>query len=165
MGNALLFNAKFGIPEGALFAESPGIDLGIFNAGVKDHVTDMDIGDLIVGKTIPYVGRIHVAGYLGNADSALMHEGGDLANAKKNYGYMVAFDQGFMTVKNKEGNEYSKIVVAADYASRRNFIGGDGFGVYYYFTKDISILSGPVWFNDHKIDGQWKWTTQLDVNY
>jgi hypothetical protein len=165
VGNALFFNAKIGIPEGALSAQSPGIDVGIFNVGTKHNVTNMDIADLIIGKTIPVVGRIHVAGYLGNASSALMHEGGDIANAKKNYGFMVAFDHGFMPVKDKDGNEYNKFVVAADYASGRNYIGGGGVGLYYYFTKDVSILSGPVWYNDHVINGQWKWTTQLDANF
>ena len=45
------------------------------------------------------------------------------------------------------------------------FIGGGGFGMYYFFTKDISLLTGPVWFNDHVINGGWKWTTQLDINF
>ena len=37
--------------------------------------------------------------------------------------------------------------------------------MYHYFTKDISLLTGPVWFNDHAINGQWKWTVQLDINF
>jgi len=56
-------------------------------------------------------------------------------------------------------------VLAADYASGKNYIGGGGFGMYHYFTKDISLLTGPVWFNDHAINGQWKWTVQLDINF
>jgi len=77
---------------------------------------------------------------------------------------MVAFDHGFLPVKDKEGNEFNRIVFAADYASGNNAIGGGGFGLYYYFTKDISLLTGPVWFNDQGINGKWKWTTQLDIN-
>ncbi len=30
---------------------------------------------------------------------------------------------------------------------------------------DIDLLTGPVWFNDHAINGQWKWTVQLDINF
>ena len=40
-----------------------------------------------------------------------------------------------------------------------------GFGIYHFFNKDISLLSGPVWFNDHVINGGWKWTVQLDINF
>ena len=125
----------------------------------------MDIGDLIIGKTIPVVGRIHVGGYLGNAGSALMHQGGDLANGNENHGWMIAWDRGFIPVKDAEKNEYNKLVVAADYASGVNFIGGGGVGAAYYFTKDVSVLTGPVWFNDTTINGQWKWSTQLDINF
>ncbi len=78
---------------------------------------------------------------------------------------MVAFDHGFLPVKDKDGNdEYNKLVLAADYASGNNVIGGGGVGVYYYFTKDISLLTGPVWFNEQDINGKWKWTIQLDIN-
>ena len=68
-------------------------------------------------------------------------------------------------VKDAAGAEYSKWVIAADYASGKNAIGGGGFGTYYYFTKDISLLTGPVWFNEKAINGATKWTTQLDLNF
>jgi hypothetical protein len=67
-------------------------------------------------------------------------------------------------VKDKAGDEYSRLVFAADWASGKNYIGGGGAGLYYYFTKYISLLTGPVFFNDKTINGEWKWTTQLDVN-
>jgi hypothetical protein len=37
-------------------------------------------------------------------------------------------------------------------------------GVNYYFTPSISVLTGPVWFNEKAVNGEWKWTIQLDVN-
>jgi len=46
-----------------------------------------------------------------------------------------------------------------------NLIGGGGIGVYYYFTKDVSILTGPVWFNDKTLNGPTKMTVQLDVSF
>ena len=46
-----------------------------------------------------------------------------------------------------------------------NAIGGGGLRAYYFFTKDISLLNGPVWFNDHAFNGQWKWTTQVHINF
>ena len=36
--------------------------------------------------------------------------------------------------------------------------------MYYYFTKDIFLLTGPMWFNDAGYNGSWKWTVQLDIN-
>ena len=69
-----------------------------------------------------------------------------------------------VSVKDKDGNEFNRIVFAADYASGKNAIGGGGFGFYYFFTKDISLLTGPVWFNDTDVNGRWKWTVQLDIN-
>jgi len=178
IGRSLLFNAKLGIPEGALANWSPALNVGIFNVGVKSEVTDMNIVDFLVGKTLGPFGRLHAGGYYGNPGSALMHEGGckpgnpgivacipGASGELDNAGGLVGYDYGFWKVKDKEGNEYNKWVFAADYASGKNFIGGGGFGIYHFFTKDISLLTGPVWFNDHIINGQWKWTVQLDINF
>ena len=178
IGNSLLFNAKIGTPEGAFFGSwFPAINIGIFNVGTQSTVTNMNIVDLIVGKSLGPFGRLHAGGYLGNPGAALMREGGCIpgntgitacipgaSGALANSGGMVGYDYGFWKVKDSAGNEYNKWVFAADYASGKNFIGGGGFGIYHFFTKDISLLTGPVWFNDHVINGQWKWTVQLDIN-
>lgn len=37
-------------------------------------------------------------------------------------------------------------------------------GACYYFTKDVSLLSGPVWFNEESFNRKWKWTVQFDIN-
>lgn len=155
----LFFNAKIGTPEGSLFKGSPTLQLGIFNVGTKNNVTNQNIVHAVIGKTIPGIGRISAGPYIGNK-KVLIDKNGD----KENTGIMVAFDRGFMPVKDKVGNEYNKLVFAADYASGKNAIGGGGVGLYYYFTKDISLLTGPVWFNEKAINGKWKWTIQLDIN-
>lgn len=154
------FNAKMGFPEGALFKESPALQAGIFNVGTESGVTNQDIAYLVIGKTLPFIGgRLSAGPYIGNS-SVLV----DSVGNNENTGYMVAFDHGFLPVKDKDGNEYSKIVFAADYASGDNALGGGGFGLYYFFNKDISLLTGPVWFNNTAINGQWKWSIQLDIN-
>ncbi|HET6466186.1 MAG TPA: hypothetical protein VLY20_03235 [Nitrospiria bacterium] len=163
--DGLLFNFKFGIPEGALFAGSPGINAGMFDIGTVKQITNMNIGDLIIGKTIPVLGRVHIGGYLGDPGSALLHKQGDLANDKQTGGVMAAWDRGFWNVKDAAGNEYSKFTALADYASGQNFIGGWGVGLGINWTKDIDILTGPVFFNDKTINGKWKWSTQLDINF
>jgi hypothetical protein len=162
-----MFNAKIGTPEDSLFKGSPGINVGIFDVGTYSQGqanhgrTDYDIVDFIVGKTLPLnLGRLHAGYYVGNA-KALRSS----TDEKENTGYMVAFDHGFFSTKDKAGSEYSQVVFAADYASGKNYIGGGGLGLYYYFTKDISMLVGPVWFNDKGINGAMKWTTQLDINF
>ena len=159
------FNAKIGAPEDALFKWSPALQVGIFNVGTKrndegqQNGTDQNIVYGVIGKTIPYVGRLSAGPYIGNS-AVLRSSDGDAQDK----GFMVAFDRGFFSVKDKEGNEFNRIVFAADYASGKNTIGGGGFGLYYYFTKDISLLTGPVWFNDTDVNGRWKWTIQLDIN-
>ena len=153
------FNAKLGSPEGAWFTNSPAINVGIFNVGTRKGVTDYDIGDVMLGKTIPYFGRLFVGGYLGNAKTLVSSDG-----KSDNAGLMLGMDHGFCNVKEKNGDEYSKWVIAADWMSGKNAVGGGGAGLYYYFTKNISLLTGPVFFNDKGLNGEWKWTTQLDIN-
>jgi hypothetical protein len=180
IGHSLLFNAKLGTPEGAFLGSwFPAVNVGVFNVGTKPQVTNMNIVDFLVGKTLGPFGRIHAGYYYGNPGSALMHENGckngtsnpivacgpGQSGKLDNDGALVGYDYGFWKIKDKEGNEYNKWVFAADYASGKNLIGGGGFGIYHFFTKDISLLTGPVWFNDHVINGQWKWTVQLDLNF
>lgn len=166
----VLFNAKIGAPEDTLFKYCPAIQFGLFDVGIhtKNNTkggaiqprNDYNIMYGLIGKTIPYLGRIHGGYYYGNK-GALVDGNGN----KGNNGFMLAFDHGFFPVKNEKGeDEYNKVVLAADYASGKNYIGGGGFGIYYFFTKDISLLAGPVWFNDETINGKWKITVQLDVN-
>jgi hypothetical protein len=153
------FNAKIGAPEDALFKGAPALQVGVFNVGTKSKVTNQDILYGVIGKTIPMLGRLSVGPYIGNA-SVLKNINGNAENA----GFMVALDHGFFSTKDSAGNEYNKVVLAGDYASGKNAFGGGGVGVYYYFTKDISLLTGPVWFNEKAFNGSWKWTTQLDIN-
>jgi len=157
--NPLFFNAKIGIPEDTLFDWAPTIQVGIFNAGTKKEVTDQNVAYAAIGKTIPGIGRLSAGPYIGNRN-VLVDKNGD----KENTGFMVAFDRGFLSTKDRDGNEYNQWVLAADYASGKNAIGGGGFGIYRYFTKDICVLTGPVWFNEKAINGEWKWTIQLDIN-
>lgn len=152
-------NAKLGAPEGALFGGSPALELGIFNVGTKKDVTNQNIAYLVLGMTFPKIGRFSAGPYRGN--SRLLRDG---QGAKENTGYMAAFDRGFLAVKGADGQEFSRLVLAADYASGNNALGAGGVGLSYYFTRSISVLTGPVWFNEEAINGRWKWTIQLDID-
>ena len=159
--NPLFFNFKFGTPEGALFPGSPGIAAGMWNIGTKSDVTNYNIFHAMVGKSIPQIGRIHIGAYSGNKD-LLMSSGDDLDttttsdNEEEATGFMIGWDRWLVK---------DKFMLAADYASGKNAIGGGGFGLYWFFAPNASMLMGPVWYNDKGINGEWKWTTQLDVNF
>lgn len=158
--NPYYFNAKIGAPEGKLFEGAPALQIGIFNVGTKKDVTDQNIVYGVIGKTIPVLGRLSAGPYSGNSKLLV-----DKNGKKENTGFMVAFDRGFGPTKDAAGNEFNRWVFAADYASGDNAFGGGGVGIYYFFTKDISLLTGPVWFNEKAINGATKWTTQLDINF
>jgi hypothetical protein len=156
----LVFNAKLGTPEGTLFKGSPTLQAGICNVGTKKGVTDQNVVYGVVGKAFPKIGRLSAGPYIGNA-SVLRDSEGNKANS----GFMVAFDRSFAPTKDKEGTEFSRVVFAADYASGKNAFGAGGFGLYYFFRSNISLLVGPVFFNDQGINGKTKWTIQLDINH
>ncbi len=170
----LFFNAKLGTPEGALFEGSPALNIGIFNVGTDrkeaardgDGRTDYNIVDFIVGKSLPFgLGRLHAGAYYGNSKTLVDRNG-----EKENTGFMVGWDMGIMRQKESDGGEYHKWIFAADYASGKNAIGGGGVGIYHYFTKNVSLLAGPVWYNDPVVVGvnesaKYVWTTQIDINY
>ncbi|MBI4218188.1 MAG: hypothetical protein HY610_03640 [Elusimicrobia bacterium] len=156
----LSFNAKAGAPEGALFQGAPALQIGIFNVGTEKDITDQNIGYVVTGRSLPAgLGRVHLSAYLGNSKVLKDSDGN-----KENTGFMVAYDYGFWAAQSNDGG-FNRVVFAADYASGKNAIGGGGVGLYYYFTKNVDLLAGPVWFNDTVMNGVWKWTTQLDINF
>jgi hypothetical protein len=156
----LYFATKLGAPEGTLFAGAPALEIGVFNVGTEKNVTDQAIAYLVTGRSLPNaLGRLHLCGYFGNA-AVLRSSDGD----RENVGFMAAYDRGFLPVSDPSG-DYSRLVLAGDYSSGKNAIGGGGGGLYVYFTRKISLLFGPVWFNDRELNGDWKWTTQLDLNF
>jgi len=156
----LFFATKLGAPEGTLGAGAPALEIGVFNVGTKKNVTDQAVGYLVTGRSLPNgLGRLHLSGYWGNA-AVLRSSDGDLQNT----GFMAGYDRGFIPVASPDG-DFSRLVLAGDYASGNNAIGGGGVGMYVYLTRKISLLFGPVWFNDEGLNGDWKWSTQLDLNF
>ena len=148
----IYFNGKLGVPEGSLFKGSPALNLGIFNVGTKKKTTDYNIVYFLIGRTLPFnLGRLHAGYYNGNGKTLKSASG-----EKENNGFMMGYDKYIYK---------DKIMLAADYASGKNVIGGGGVGLYYFFTKDITLLVGPVWFNDQDLNGAMKWTIQLDINF
>ncbi len=150
----LYFNTKFGSPENSLFSGSPAWSFGMWNIGTKSDVTDYDILQLAFTKTLPNnFGRIHVGGYYGVTDTLKItatEADGDRG------GFTIGYDKYIWK---------DKIMLIADYAAGKNAVGGGGVGLGFYFMPSIAILTGPVWFNDKELNGSWKWTVQVDVNF
>lgn len=158
--NPLVLNAKIGFPEGALFGRSPALQAGVFNLGFRKGATDMNVLDAVAGISLPAgLGRIHAGGYWGNG-KMLVNPDGERANA----GFMAGYDRGFLP-SGPEGGQWNRLVFAADYMSGRNALGAGGAGLSWYFSPAVAVLMGPVWFNAPAINGDWKWTTQLDANF
>lgn len=150
----LFFNAKVGVPEKKFSPTSPAVSLGYYGLAGKSHRHDRaNIVNLVVGKTFSELGgRVFVGAFAGGE-----------AMGKNQGGINVGYEHKFLPTKDVSGTDYNKLVLAADYASGKNVIGGGGVGVYYYFTPGISLLTGPVFFNDAKYNGRWKWSIQLDI--
>ena len=156
--NDLFFNAKIRLQEKALFANAPSMSIGIFNVGTRTHGanrTNQNIVNIVLGKSLPdwIGGRIFIGAFSGSR-----------AMGKNRQGFMVGFTRSVCTAKDEEGNEYTKWAFGADYASGKNTIGGGGCAVTYYFTPNVNLQTGPVWFNSKKINGSWNWSIQLNVN-
>jgi hypothetical protein len=151
----LFANAKIGVPENGLFKGQPGVATGIFNVGTEKDMTDYNIAYGAIGKTIPVIGRICFGGYIGKKMTLA---------GETNRGITVAYDRAFLPTGSAGGADYNRLLVCADWASGRNYYGGGGVGLAWYFTENISLLTGPVFFNDEALNGKWKWTVQLDIN-
>jgi hypothetical protein len=60
-----------------------------------------------------------------------------------------------------------KINVAADVQTGKNVLGAWGFGVYFYFTDTVSLLTGPVFYLDEALQPggrDFLWTAQIDID-
>ncbi len=147
------FNAKIGIDEDLLFKRAPSFSFGVFDVGTKSGVTNFNIANAVIGKKLPKSwGQTYVGAYYGNSTL-----GPDRA------GVMIGYYKMLCPAVDCCGKEYHKLWLVADYASGRNPLGGGGAGIYYYFTPNVSLTTGPTWFNYAHTNGKWKWTIQLDV--
>jgi hypothetical protein len=111
--------------------------------------------DIQIGQSLPGIGGRLFAG---------VYHGDDSFGMAKSV-YIFGFDRGFLPALDENGKEYKKLVLAGDYSSGKNIAGTRHVGIHYYFNPDISILTGPVWFKDHNINGKPKWAFQVEVNF
>lgn len=148
------FNAKTGIGENKLFENSPSFSVGIFEVGTSGE-TNFNVVDVMIGKKLPnYLsgGQFFVGGF-----TASQSFGRDTA------GYMIGYYKTFCPDTDCYGVDYSKWWLMADYNSGRNFNGGGGVGIAYFMNSKVSLITGPTWFTDASLNGNWKWTVQVFI--
>lgn len=155
----IYFNAKIGLPEDALFKNSPAIALGAFNFGLKKNLTDYNILYAEIAKTVPVLGRFSVGYYTGN-DKVLVDE-----NLKKaNSGILLSWDRTMTEISDK-------LWLAVDYQGGKSYLGTLNFGASWAFSKNVSVIFGydiynnkNAYYNTNNQNAN-TFTTQLDINF
>lgn len=164
--NPFFANAKIGTPEGALFENSPGISVGIMNAGFQRKTTarlaatNYDILQASIGKTIDKVGTISIGGYLGN-EKMLLDPRGEAANM----GIGASYYRGL--------NEISdKLAITGDYMSGHSGFGGGGGGLVLWPAPTVGVIIGYVHFVEPQMaygapkkESPGLWTVQVDMDF
>lgn len=153
LDNNFFFNGKIGMDEGKLFKHAPSWSFGIFDVGTKSQ-TKYNILDFVIGKSLPDIigGQFFLGSYASTTNVLGKNRGGVMAGAIRC----------FCHTKDKKGVEYDKWLIAADFASGKNVVGGGGVSLSHYFSPYFFIQTGPVWFNAPQIYGQWKWSLQIN---
>jgi hypothetical protein len=155
----IYFNAKIGLPEGAMFKNSPAIVLGAYNFGLKKNLTDYNIIYGEIAKTIPFLGRLSVGYYTGN-DKVLVDE-----NLKKaNSGILLSWDRSMTEISDK-------LWLAVDYQGGKSFLGAFSFGASWAFSKNVSLILGydiynnkNAYYNTNNQNAN-SFTAQIDINF
>jgi hypothetical protein len=157
----LLVNAKLGTPEGTLFPGSPSLAAGAFAIGTSRGATAWDILYAQVQKNAPWGGYLSAGGYYG-AGTALLWRGSD--GRERRAGFMAGAGGPDLRVPIPG---LKKIVPVADVQTGRNVFGAAGGGLVLYFTDAIDVITGPVFFLDHRLQPGGRtffWTVQLDID-
>lgn len=166
--SAFLFNGKLSLKEGSLHAYAPGLSAGIYNAGLTEDLTDYNMWYAVLGKTLGAYGTVGVGYYQGN-DKLLLEKfdpASGTPDAADETGFLVSYASPKLPVGTVGLKDVS---FGIDYQSGESAFGALGAAVILYFTDAVSLLTGPVWFNnEHSAAAagaqQLVWTAQLDVD-
>jgi len=155
-------NGKLTLPEGALAKWSPGLSVGIANAGFETDVSDYNLLHATLGKATP-LGLIGVGGYYG-AGSEVLWTGSE---GEERAGFMASWVSPDIKIG---APGLDKIIFLADVSTGKNWLGAAGGGVGLYFTPAVALLTGPVFFLDTdyyrtNYGTDWLWSVQLDVDF
>lgn len=156
----LFFNTKVCTPESSLFGGSPGIGFGIYNAGVKDDVTNFNVLYLMFQKALPKGGYLAAGLYHGTNSVLMTSSDGEVNKTGALIGWASPDVQiGLRGLR--------KLNFVADVQTGDNILGAWGFGSNVYFADNVSLLVGPVYFFDRNLQpggSKYMWTAQLDID-
>lgn len=147
----LLFNAKIGIPEGALCSYSPALAIGGYDFGTKSDVTNSNLVYALAAKTIGKLGRFSAGYYAGN-DKVLL----DINGNKDNDGVLLSWDRTISEISDK-------LWLAVDYQGGKNGYGATTFGVAWKFAPNVGLILGYDIYNESTYEPTA--TIQLDVDF
>lgn len=156
----LFLNFKLCTPESSWFSGSPALSVGIYNVGFKRDVTDYNVIYVMAQKAIPGGGYVAAGFYHGLNPALFTSSDGRVVQT----GAMVGFYSPDIQVGRKG---LRKINLTADVQTGKNALGAWGAGVYVFFTDNVSLLAGPVFFLDKNLQpggSAHMWTVQLDVD-
>lgn len=165
--SAFQVNGKLSLKEAALFPESPGLSVGVMNVGFTKDLNDYDIGYAVLGKTLGAYGQVGVGAYTGN-DKLLVDLPSPTSGAavkKAETGFMASYASPKLHVDTVGLKDIS---VGVDYMSGNSAFGAFGAAATFYFNDAVSLLTGPILFNNkYSATGgvtSFLWTVQLDVD-
>lgn len=157
----LYLNGKLCTPESSMFTGSPAFSFGIYNVGTKSDVTNYNVLHLMTQKSLPFGGYVAVGVYHGLNKTLLTNSDGKVVQT----GLLAAATSPDIVIGL---TGLKKISFAADLQTGKNALGAWGVGSYIYFADNVSLLTGPVFFLDKKLQpgGQeFMWTMQLDIDF
>jgi hypothetical protein len=155
----IYFNAKIGLPENALFKNSPAIAFGGYNFGLKKNLTVYNIVYGEVAKTISFIGRLSVGYYSGN-EKVLVDENLNVANQ----GILLSWDRVMTEISDK-------LWFAVDYQGGKSYLGALNFGASWTFSKNVSVIfaydiynNKNAYYNTNNQNSN-TFTAQIDINF
>jgi len=153
------FNLKIGMPEGAMFKNSPAIAFGAYNIGTKKNLTNYNIFYGLIAKSIPVLGRFSVGYYSGN-EKILVDEN----LVKANSGILASWDRTMTEISDK-------LWIAVDYQGGVNYLGALNVGASWSFSKNVSVIAGYDFYNNNHAyyntnnQNANTFTVQVDINF
>ena len=156
----LYFNGKICTPESSMFNGSPALSFGIYNVGTHADVTNYNVLHFMVQKSLPFGGYVALGVYHGLNKTLLTNSDGEVVQT----GLLAAATSPDIQIGL---SGLKKINFAADVQTGKNSLGAWGAGSYLFFNDNISLLTGPVFFIDKKLQpggNSFMWTMQLDID-
>ena len=147
----ILFNAKIGTPEDALFKYSPAIAIGGYDFGTKKDFSDYNILYALAAKTIGKLGRLSAGYYTGN-DKLLL----DINGNKDNHGVLLSWDRTISEISDK-------LWLAVDYQGGKNSYGALSAAFAWKFASNVGVIFGYDIYNESAFKPTA--TIQLDIDF